>query len=81
MQLMNLYASTKKSFQHALLAKSVKQPSVFKPQDTQIVRFKASEEEGECQGVKEMRFSGDTLLTGVLLLERGANRSADGVSI
>lgn len=28
-----------------------------------------------------MRLSGDTLLTGVLLLESGANRSADGVSI
>lgn len=63
------------------MAKSIKPPSVFKPQYTQIVHFKASEEEGECQGVKEIRFSGDTLLTGVLLLERGANRSADGVSI
>lgn len=38
-------------------------------------------EKGGCQGVKEMRLSGDTLLTGVLLLESGANRSADGVSI
>lgn len=46
-----------------------------------IVRFKASKYKGGCQGVKEMRFSGDTLLTGVLLFERGANRSADGVSI
>lgn len=36
---------------------------------------------GGCQGVKEMRLSGDTLLTGVLLLESGANRSVDGVSI
>lgn len=45
------------------------------------VHFEASEEEGKCQGVKEMRFSGDTLLTGVLLFESGANRSADGVSI
>lgn len=36
---------------------------------------------GGCQGVNEMRLSGDTLLTGVLLLESGANRSADGVSI
>lgn len=35
---------------------------------------------GRCQGVKAMRLSGDTLLTGVLLLESGANRSADGVS-
>lgn len=34
-----------------------------------------------CQGVKEMRFSGDTLLTGVLLFASGANRSADGASI
>lgn len=34
-----------------------------------------------CQGVNEMRFRGDTLLTGVLLFESGANRSAEGVSI
>lgn len=81
MSLTTLYVSTNKSFQHSLLAKSVKPPSVCKPQDTQIVHFKAREEEGERQGVKEMRFSGDTLRTGVLLLERGANRSADGVSI
>lgn len=43
--------------------------------------FKVSEHKGGCQGVNEMRFSGDTLLTGVLLFESGANRSADGVSI
>lgn len=36
---------------------------------------------GGCQGVKEMRLSGDTLLTGVLLLDSGVNRSVDGVSI
>lgn len=33
-----------------------------------------------CQGVKEMRFRGDTLLTGVVLIESGAKRSAEGVS-
>lgn len=49
--------------------------------DTQIVHVKAREWESRCQGVKEMRLSGDTLLTGVLLFESGANRSADGVSI
>lgn len=43
--------------------------------------FQGNKQEGKCQGVKEIRFSGDTLLTGVLLLESGANRSADGVSI
>lgn len=46
-----------------------------------IVHFKVSKYKGGCQGVKEMRFRGDTLLTGVLLFERGANRSAEGVSI
>lgn len=33
------------------------------------------------QGVKEMRFRGETRLTGVLLFDSGANRSVDGVSI
>ena len=33
---------------------------------------------GVFQGVKEDRLRGDTLLTGVLLLESGANRSAEG---
>lgn len=35
----------------------------------------------ENHGVKEIRFRGDTLLTGVLLLERVPNGSAEGVSI
>lgn len=34
-----------------------------------------------CQGVKEMRFRGDTLLTGVLLLEMGAKSCAAGGSV
>lgn len=45
-----------------------------------VVHFNASENEGRCQGVKEMRFSGETLLAGVLF-ESGARKSADGVSI
>lgn len=39
--------------------------SSFMSQNIQTVDFKAAEH----QGVKEMRFRGETLLTGVLLLE------------
>lgn len=45
-----------------------------------VLQWTASDGSSVCHGVKEMRFRGDTLLAGVLL-ESGANRSVDGVSI